>query len=314
MKRYAHRIFKIALLGMLALSTSYAGQVTRNDILKQIQPLSVTDVLHFLEERNVEAGFLLGKDVPAGLQQEAFKTFSDKLQQLHTAKNSAELSPELLVDFYDYFSQDLSIPSLLLADDVKRFFIEHASEQMLSTTNRTVITRLCAESSDMKLQPRIFLSLRGDGPQANEIEKPAASLLNASQSVWFSHGFTNRVDGYYGLSDLYGRLGSNRDLPSSEILKARDRVAMAVRLLNTEQLRAVAFQGLAEFLLRGGEPRDISLSNVSSFYQVIPFNECMQFNFPPLAKKFLTPADVLVAAGRFRPNQSERVWMKSAFR
>lgn len=314
MKRYAHRIFKIALLGMFAFSTSYAGQLTHDDILKQIQPLSAADVLRFLKERNVEAGFLLGKDVPAGLQKEAFKTFSDKLQQLLTAKDSDELSSRLLVDFYGYFRQDGSIPSLLLADDVKRAFIEYASVQMLSASNRAVTARLRAESSDMELQPRTLLGLRSDGPKPNEIRNPAASLLNASQSVWFSHGFTNRVDGYYGLSELYGRLGSNRDMPSSEILKTGDRVALAVRLLNTEQLRAVAFQGLAEFLLRGGELRDISLSDVSSFYQVLPLDECMQFSFPPLAKKFLTPADVLVAAGRFRPNQSERVWMKSAFR
>lgn len=313
MNQFTTHILSFVVIGTFALPC-FAEPYSRETVLQEVRTLSAKDTLALLRDKKIESAFLLGEDVPRESRKMAFDIFSGKLEEFAASSHRDESYGSLFIEYYEYFNRDASIPSLLLADSMKRCFLFYASEKMLSATNHEIIRHLQDQASGMELSPQIFLGLRGQGPRLETDREAEASLLNASQAVWFSHGYTNRVDGYYGLSELYGRLNASLDLPSSSILENGDRVALGVRLLNTEQLRSVAYQGLAEFLSRGGKIDEVSLSDVSSFYSVIPLDESMKFNFPPLAKKFLTPADVLVAAGRFPRTESGRVWMKSVFR
>lgn len=313
MNQFSALILRLVVIGTLAVPC-LAEPSSREAVLQEMRTLSPVDTLTFLREKKIESAFLLGDDAPGELRKMAFDMFSVKLEEFTTTGRQDEFYGAHLIEYYEYFNRDASIPSLVLADSMKRCFLSYASEQMLSSTDRESIRHLQDQAAGMELSPQVFFGLRGEGSRLETDREATSTLLDASQAVWFSHGYTNRVDGYYGLSELYGRLDASFDLPSSSILENGDRVALGVRLLNTEQLRSVAYQGLAEFLSRGGKIDEISLSNVSTFYSVIPLDECMKFNFPPLAKKFLTPADVLVAAGRFPRTESERVWMKSVFR
>ncbi len=202
-----------------------------------------------------------------------------------------------LIDWYDFFQADSSHGSLLLADAAKRCWIEMACERILASPRKTEYIVL--QSEHLSLSPARLLALcRGD-PTVFPGGDPAASLDTASQAVWYTHGHTEVVGGRVGGNVIVEGLWLRAHaLRPTAVLEANDSVALSLRLLLTEQFRVVSLKGLAEFVSRGGDVSELSVRDVRPFLTIFPGDDYMKFSFSPLATRYLSPVDILVAAGR----------------
>lgn len=226
-----------------------------------------------------------------------YQHLAEKLKESIAREPHDDLFRSRLVEWYGFFSKDTSTPGLLLADAAKRHFLEILGSQMIANPKRC--TELLAESGRTAVSVSSILYLRKPGPLPFTEENMNSSLDIASQAVWYSHGYTNRIDGTYGYGDVVASLmRDHRDLTPSSVLKTDDRVALTLRLLRTERFRVICLAGLAEFLLRGGKIETLSPRDMRPFRQVFPGNDWMLYSFPPTATRFLTPSDILSAAGR----------------
>jgi hypothetical protein len=83
--------------------------------------------------------------------------------------------------------------------------------------------------------------------------------------------------------------------------------------LAAEQLRVCGYNLMSKFLANGGDLDQVSVTNASYFYQVLPFKECAQIRFDALAKHRVGPGDILLLLGRLGRKTDGPVWMESVF-
>jgi hypothetical protein len=258
--------------------------------------MSVREALDELKARGVRAADLLHGD-DATLRRVRYDSLVAKLGDAMSASPRKPTIMADLVGWYEYFDGDSSHVSILLADAAKRCWIELACEQVLAAPPSSAAV---IEASDhLALSTSRLLSLRKADTSDFPGGDPSVSLALAAQAVWHTHGYTNVVDGILGWGVLLNVLrGEGDSLRPTAVLDANDAVALALRLLVTEQHRVVAFKGLAEFVSRGGDITALSPRDMRPFQKVFPGNDGMEFSFSPLGTRYLTPADLLQAAGR----------------
>lgn len=281
-----------------------------DDVLINLRAEGLYETLQFMVENGVQAKQVLTVEISQETLQSFVETFVD---QLDTARSDAlgDMSErvsygQLLSDWYSFFAPDHSYASILLRDALKRCYIEYAAADMLSeeykpddSIHATVLESMALSFDDLH-------ELRGE---KNTVTYNPTSLREATENLWRSHGYTNSVDGFVGLGEVMQTYAWNLGEPTLSLFNKKQVITLALRILQTEKLRTLAYPITRLYVERGGNPYKLNLRDVSSFYEKITLNECKQYSFEALGVVRAGPGDVLLFVGRSRKGTDNKVWM-----
>ena len=315
MNRTGSTLTACLLISLLSGAVCLAAADASGDaeaLVKQLDGISIYECLPFIENQDVPLSVLIGKEAESALSHSFVTVMMGKLKIERAEKQGLQFSEtaygELLAVWYSRLEQSRSYDAILLRDVLKRSFLEYAVARLAGgeqgASDADVLNEMALSANDLYALQEPSAIVRTDG----------GSLREASSAVWASFGYTNVVDGYVGLGDILRMQGNHQAMATTSLMSDPNNVLLALRILNTEQLRVCGYNLMSKFLSKGGDLDQVSVTNASSFYQVLPLKECAQIRFDALAKHRVGPGDILLLLGRLGRQADGPVWMESVFK
>jgi hypothetical protein len=196
--------------------------------------------------------------------------------------------------------------SLLLSDCSKRLLLEWAREQLLKSGLKR-IEDVDALVKQTTLKATSLETLYGAEAKPEWFGKqvaPAIDLLEGSQRLWESHGYHTTNENYRGTADVLRENIRMLVPPTSILLGEYKPVPMGLRILDTERLRSVLYEGTKAFLQRGGDVSKVDLADIRYFYSVMPRAECRKYVFPAVVSDSFGPYELLIFLRQMREGRS----------
>ena len=299
------------LLGAVCLAAEDALR-DAEALVKQLDGISIYECLPFIENQDVSLSILIGKEAERALSHSFVTVMMEKLKKERAEKQKLQFNEtaygELLAVWYSHLEQSHSYDAILLRDILKRSFLEYAVARLVGgeqgASDADMLNEMALSANDLYALQEPSAMIRTDG----------ASLREASSAVWASFGYTNVVDGYVGLGDILLMQANHQAMATTSLMSDPNNILLALRILNTEQLRVCGYNLLSRFLSKGGNIEQVSVRDASSFYQVLSLKECAQIRFDALAKHRVGPGDILLLLGKLGRQANGPVWMESVFK
>lgn len=217
-----------------------------------------------------------------------------------------------LLTLYKAANQYRSYRAVLFSDIVKRMILDWAREALVTRpeNDRSVLLVIRDALSQMQLDPvdlQVFREPRKDAPvKADELLDPLSGQLEAIA-----------VEQGYETSTAWVR-DALRATPRSleTLLLSPNYGDAAVGILRTEMVRTVLLDGTVEFLLRGGDPAQVSVTDIRYFRTVMPYRDSQAFASPVFGIKALKASHVLsvLEPNSVADEELQPYWMKDVFR